>query len=826
MTWIVGILWIGWSQPAWLWAGLATILPVGIAVWNHRRGVQIRRCAVVLQSLALLLAAVSLAGPVVPFSTRPPRWLVFRDVSASVQGQNQELPLPENVAFDRFSFAGTLGEEERDETHLRPVLDWATWAVQNGRADGAILLTDGQFQDDWQPAARRYARTRAPLWIVPLAAPPPDARIESVTVHHRPSQRRLRSVATYDIRIRLGANAPTRRTVRLFRLSPGETKRNVSESEIVLEPNRPATIHMRDVLPRDSAGVWQAEISPHDSLPQNDTLQAAHLPVQSRIAWIGIRPGDTITRLNVTFLEPSEAPADLTGWLGYTSVVLADATGKLLSLPQRIALAEYVRSGGGLVLLGAGPHETPAERDDPLNQILPLRVDPFERNPLALTVVLDASGSMAEATGSPPQAKWSLAGQAILALREHLTPRDRLRVIVFSDDARTIFQSDRSGLDFAVLAEALQQVHPNGPTNITPALQRVLQTPPDAERTNLVLVLSDLQTAKFDPADMAKRFREQARRLAVVATGSASLTATPLARWAKELNAPLIHREHLQGLADVFGKLCRRARGEEVRRGDFAIRYESARPSGARIERIDAYVPAAAAPWGQVFARIRQTDDPLTVFGSAGWGATAVISAPPEALSTRPGGVTLLREVIARIHRPMNDPRYDARTTRDGERIQIRATVRDDGRAVNLLDLQADIVTLSNPAAEILTVTLAQVAPGAYEAAVPLTPGQEGALAVRVKEVPNGRSCRRGVVPGGYPREFARVGVNYETLRELQAVTGGRIVEAATFSSPGMRQELQRPRRRGRSIWRMTLSGALLAMLVAWWVGRRKTESV
>lgn len=831
MTISLGAIWVRFDHPAWLLAGLTAFLPVMLAMRNRRLGGGIPRIRVILQSLALLLAAASLAGPVVSFAMRSPRRLLLRDVSASVgEPSAVELNLPAAVEFDRHSFAGRmLGEDERDAldaTRIRPALDWSAAAIQAGRADGAILLTDGLFQDDWQDAARAYAQTGAPLWIVPLDAPPTDARIAAFSAV--PTKTAETDRVAYSLAVTAQSNAPTRRTVTFYRIAPGKAKQVLAENEIVLEPDRPTTIHMRDILPTDSTGVWLAELSPHDTLSQNDTLHAASLPNRSRVAWVAAasRSAAMTSEANVASISPADAPSELTGWLGYSAVVLADASGTLLSSRQRSALAAYVRGGGGLVLLGAGPHEKPADRDDPLNRILPLRADPFERNPLNLTVVLDASGSMAEMTGSPAQAKWSLAGQAVLSLRGHLTPTDRLRVIVFSDDARTIYDSRPAGPDVPALAEALRDVSPAGPTNIAPALKRATDVPPvdqsengSTARTHLVLVLSDLQTAPFNPAAMAKRFEERRSRLAVVATEAADAETTPLAQLARRLDAPLVYREHLQGLADVFAGLCRQARGEAIRHGDFTVRYEAAGPGSARIQNLNAYIPAASVGEALVDARIVQTGDPLIAAGLAGLGKCVVVSAPPEAIFAQPGGEQTIAERISRITRSADDPRFDVQITRNAVALHIRVTVREGETAVNHLSLRAEVIGLSDPSSEVIPVECVQTAPGIYEADLPSAAGNGQSLAVRVLDG-SGKLCRQGVAPARYPAEFARLGADYEQLRELANLTGGRIIAATDVASPAIQEELRQPRRSGKAVWPITLSCSIAAMLLAWLGGK------
>ncbi len=820
----LGAIWIRFDHPAWLWAGFACLLPVILAWRYRRRGGAKPRFRVLFQTLALLLASISLACPVASFALRQAHWLILRDVSASVGEQAMgELPSPSGAAFESHDFEGTLLSRDEpargDATHIAPALDWSTAMIQAGQADGVILLTDGQFQDDGQAVGRRFAQTHAPLWIVPLDAPPADARVATFTARPRTDTGTDR--AEYDLAATLQSNTPMRRTLTLYRIEPGNQRQPLAKSEISLEPDLPMTVHWKDSSPAAAAGVWRAELSPSDALPQNDTLQSASPPRDIRVAWVATasRSANIAPGVNVVSLSPAEAPEELTGWLAYSAVVLADATGKLLSLPQRTALADYVRSGGGLVLIGAGPHDTPADRDDPLHRILPLRANPFERSPLNLTVILDASGSMAQPLDVPTQTKWSLVSEAVLSLREHLTPADRLCVIVFSDDARTIYDSGVTAPDFSSLAEALHTLSPAGPTNIAPALERSLGVPPveqsDGARTNLVLVLSDLQAAPFDSSAFAKRFEEQGCKLAVVATGSPDAGNTSLGQLADQLHAPVIFREHLQGLADVFGRLCRQGRGEAVRRGEFTIQYEeSSWYKTVTVRRIDAYIPAAVVGDAPVVARIFSTGDPLLADWRVGLGRSAVISAPPEAFLPLPGSERLIAAWVRQVSRSSGDPHFDTQITREAERVVFRVAARDGDTPIDNLALQAEVLDLADVLAEPILIPCLQSAPGEYQAALPLAAGYQ-ALAVRIL-AEQGRIVWQGVAPLGYPAEYARLGADYDSLRRLAAVAGGRIVTPAELASPAMQAELRQPRSTGESVAWIPLAGATVFTLLGW----------
>lgn len=836
-----GSIGVRFDSPIWLAAGLLAFGPI-VQAWRRRKQQSFPPKRVVpLQSLALLLAAVSLAEPVVTLSLRRPCWLILRDVSASVARQaEQPLPLPAETVAESCGFAGRLlGETEQDapndETRLGPALEWARAAIFHNQADGVFLLTDGQFQDDWRAAARRYAQTRAPLWIVPLNTPPPDARLTDFHVQNEGKS----SPTCFPCRltIRMESTAALRRELAVYRLEPGGAKRERYRGEVFLEPRQPLTIHLREEFSSPAeAAFWEARLSPHDAFGRNDVLRALRLPETPRIAWIG-KPVAGAAALaargewNVQTLAPSEAPRDPTGWLSFRAAVLADATGKLLSPSQRKALAEYVRAGGGLVLLGAGPHETPADRNDPLPRVLPLRADVRQRRPLDLTVVLDTSGSMAEADSPPAKSsKGSRAVQAVLTLREHLTPEDTLRVVVFSDLTREVYSAGPGKGDFAALGESLRSLSPSGPTHVAPALEYALQHfsggIPSA-RIRLVLVLSDLRTAPFDSAAMAEAFRRVGAHLAVAAIGSRKeARRTPLADLAKRLRAPLAYRRNLADLAEVFARFCRRVRGPAIQRGDFPVRYESDWPDFARPASLRAYLLSAAAENAHVSARVAPAGDPLLATGSAGLGRAAVIACPPEEFFAFPETATeWIGELLRRVARSEDDRRGEVWATRRGNDLHLRVSVREEDRPINGLTLRAKVVPPGAKETAVREAAVLPSAPGEYETTIPRIGESGEPLAVEIRDT-GGTFQRRILVPGGYPAEFARLGADFDTLRALAEISGGRILSAIEeISSPTFQKELRRGHRGERKAGGITLACSLAAMLAGWVLPRGRGQS-
>lgn len=785
----------------------------------------------ICQCLAIVLAATALARPMTPGGEGPRRsWLILRDVSASV-GDQADLPSPleaelpqEQVRFaDTLLAAGQEADADAPATRLTPALRLAGRRLADNRTAGVVLMTDGCFDDDWPPAATRLANAlaeaKATLYIVPLDAAPHDARITAFAADRQRN-------GPCRLQLSLAANAILTRTVTVRRTQPQPAI--LYSKKIRLLPGRPITIRLTDNIPAGQAGVWRATLGPKSELPGNDTATAAVLPEVRQVVWIA-RNGKvppTVGGVKIDHIQPGSAPLDAAGWSRYAVGVLVDEKGTLLDAGRRKALAEAVRGGMGLVLIGSGPHETPVDRTDPLNSVAALVADPFRRNPLALTVVLDASGSMAEQitteqNGRPTVTrKFDLAAGAVASLKRHLTERDRLKVLVFSDSAKLVYDSGTASPNFAVLAETLAEVQPAGATKIAPALQMAIASPPPKRHTGLVLVLSDLQTAPFDPAKMADRFKAGNWRLAVVATGSAAEKTLPLQQLAGRLGASLVHSENLRGLAKIFGWLCRKTRGDSLRRGRFTVVSTGRMLPAGKVLDTNAYILAAAAPRAEVLARVGDPaeGDPVLAYRQVGLGRSFTLALPPSAAERSGAFGKLLDFMVSRAARKTRDRRFDVELQRTGSRLRVRLIARDDKGPMNNLKLTVDVQSLeTDETAKIETVSLPlpQIAPGAYQQTLLHVPAVAG---VTIIDVPSASAVWRGVSRRLAPRELAELGADWRVLRKLAELTGGRIVSAEELRTPEVGRELAF--KGWQPVWQYCLAAALAMMLLNWGISR------
>lgn len=801
-----------------LWLLWLALLPAVAAYLARRAGRRVPLHATILQTLTLASLAAALAGPAIAaFRQGNFPCLLLRDVSGSVRGQERtasplaaHLPEPvEEYGFARglYRLEGhplQLPPAQQDQTNIAPALELALARSREGLS-GVIIATDGNFSDDFSAAAAALAATNTPLKIVPLDAPPPDARIAQLQA------RRIQPGAV-ELAVTVAANASARRMLTVRR--EGEPA-PLLQRELVLLPESPATIRLEHALPPDRSAIYRAELSPPDDFPKNDAASCLVFPARQQVAVVQAQP-----LLDGALAQPPWPLASLTPQAleqtpieDYAAIIVADDEGTLLSPQARWRLGQYVRQGGGLVMVGTGPADGPAAEQDPLNQVLGLLANAYQRRPLSLRVVLDRSGSMAltqAVPGRSAQAKFDLAAEATLALKEHLTPRDHLAVVAFADSPEVIYDSGQASPDFAQLRDRLKPVKPGGSTRVIPAIREALSLKVPPGSMPMLLVLSDLETEQFDPQAWADNIRQASAQLAVVAVGgstSAPPGGWPLETLARLQGAPYVRQDDLAGLARIFGSLVHRGRGSPIQPGPRDLQVV-AEPFGSGLRQLPpahAYILSAAVPTASVLAQAG--GDAVLASRRAGLGRTVSLALPPSknlAWLDDPSARRLLQAAVNWTGRQANDPRVQVELSRRGRQLRISAVL--DQPPANPPRLEAQVAWQDQS----MTLPLEQVSPAGFVGTADLPLSQPAAVVIRLAD--DGKVLWTGGEELSYAEEFRRIGADRPQLQRLADATGGQIIQPQHLG-----QELSRQlQSRLTPLWPAALGLALALALLEW----------
>lgn len=604
-------------------------------------------------SLAALLAGGSaLWGGALPGGPRPVAVMV--DTSASMP--------PEETRSAAAAVVRALGERP----HRRLMSAAAPWdapgdlgpfdltardplaalraAPPAAMGEGAlILITDGR--DPGLP--RDFG---VPVIAVPVQAARPDARVVHASA------------------VRLGEQVFVRATVEADRAGPATvTLGDAAPVGVRLRPGRPQSVQA--VLPAppprralDRPPVIAARVSlADDRQPLNDlwpTPIAGERPPEAVVVGRGAAGWAAAAGLEVLAV-PAGALAESGARLAQARAMFVhDQPAATLGPATAGRLRRWIEAGGVLVLSGRAAAFGPGGwRGTPLDALSPLTADP--RPPgsgrLAVALVLDRSGSIAEEAGGPGlDALGRLAGSVAAGLR----PDDQLAVLAFGGAVETLLPPT----PVARVAEVPTPAIARGGTALGPALDRaraLLARAPAEVR--IAVVVGDGRVADAEGAAAAAEELSAADvRLMFALTGPDPDRATA-ARLVEAGGGALIPAG--AGLDVSVSSAVLDVSGDGPAQGG-PVTAEAGWPGrvGGLPPAVEARVRVGARPAARVLARV--AGDPLLAEWSVGHGRVIALATDRWELSAeqwssllapaaapRPGDVQIAVEGDALVYR-------------------------------------------------------------------------------------------------------------------------------------------------------------------------------
>jgi Mg-chelatase subunit ChlD len=667
------------------------------------------------------------------------------------------------------------------------------------------LVSDGrQTRGDAGRAARAFGRPGIAIDVAPLAAAEGvDAAVEDVET---PAQ-------TYDglpfeLRATVRSTAPG--PVRVALLLDGRTS-----AHRTLEAGRDGT-RVRFTVTAPTAGAHRVGLrvgQAGDVEPRNDASEVEMFVLgPPRILWVGTSDPPAVTAARLVGARPAGL-GDVAKRLGdFDAVVLDDVDHDALPAAFVERLPEFVRRGGGLLMLGGSHAFAPGGyRGTAVERVLPVDLDPGARGTrtrLALVIALDKSGSMAETAGG--RSKIAAAREAVLTAARLLEPGDRLGVVAFDTEARAaVAIGERPGE--AALRAVVERLTPRGGTRLGPALAEAeaMLGGLGAWRRHVVLVTD----GRGEGGDLAARARALARAgvtLSTIAVGD-DADARLLADLARAGGGRF---EHAAGAGHLGAALRREvvlARGPVLhdRPTGVTVVPNPALDAGERPPAIHGWVSVAPRPGAAVALR---TDggDPLLALAGAGLGRSAALMtdlAGPWTAAWRawPGRDALLARVLVWILRAPVDGRIaiGEEPARGGWRLTVRAEDAEGNPREGL----ALVARLADGEGRTSVVRLEHRGLGAYAAPAILAPPRPVAVRLEDRSSTTPRPAGSGWIGLDYAEEYRIREPDRALLDELRRLTGGRwITDASTAAPP--------PRTRARVSPTLPLAVAALALFL------------
>lgn len=606
---------------------------IGMTVFSWQKGKRRHTPAwrVGLRVAAIGVLVVALGEPYGRLSQRRLAVVCLWDASASVTREMRQHVAPQVRSLwnalprDAERFLVVFGEtpqivpedtlpplETYSATHLEAALNFAVSLLPPGGDRRILLVSDGaENQGDARAVIPRLRAEGIPVHVIPLESKPlPDVRVEALQVPPR-SRRNV----PLPVTVLLTSRETT--PIRLRFLVDG----TFVASQTTSLPS--GTTPLTWTSPPLESGEHTLSVvveADKDSYPDNNRATAfTFVSGEPRVLYVGGETAfrDALFRLSgvrVELFSPERFPSDAALLEPYDAVIWEDIPAHSLTEAQQKALAHYVREGGGWISVG-GPHTYGLGDWDgtPLEEAAPITMQPQEKKqPLALLLLLDKSGSMAhESNGTP---KLTLALQATQAAAEALREGDALGLIAFDAKPRLTlpFTEERSSL-----LNAVEKLRPGSGTNILRALEaaREMIATTDYPRKHVVL-LSDGQS-EGDLITPTQQIVEQGATVSTIAVGS---DATPhLAEIARVGKGTFTALEDLRTLPRILMR--------EARRGNEILIQETTevkigKPSpwlGSSFPPVEGYVAATPKPSAEVLLKTSR-EDPLLVTWRYGLG--------------------------------------------------------------------------------------------------------------------------------------------------------------------------------------------------------------
>jgi Mg-chelatase subunit ChlD len=540
-----------WHAPWYLLA----IPPILVALWwwSRQPGLPYPRRLVVLlmRMLSVVLLVMALAAPSWQIPPRAVALVVVRDVSASIDAtalQRQatlitqlQASQPATALLGIVDVASTVAVAaipspalrdtspavvaNRDATALAAAVTQAAALLPAGYEGRLLVLSDGQetrgrLRDTITALVARGIRVD----VIPLTTTQPPAQA-ALTQVRLPQQTRGSGTLIADI----------------------DTTGSVAQSAILRVTNNgmpffETTLQLPGsaqrvalTIPPIDPGMHRLEftlLAPQDdALPDNRQRVLVQRDGALQILVLAdpvdpIQPFVTMVRASgstVTVRRPSDIDSQLSTLAGYDVIVLADTPARLVPpiVMQNIVRAVKTLGRGFLWLGGSQSLGAGGFRYTPLAEIAPVQfdpIDPTKRKRLAVLLIIDKSGSMADAVGGG-LSRLDLAKEAAYQAIQGLSDGDTVGVAFFSDSAQwSLVPQPVPSADS--VAQALGVVQSDGGTSIRSGLQLAQASIATLDGdVRHVMLLSDGQDPQSS-RDIAQAFANQSVSLSTIALGA------------------------------------------------------------------------------------------------------------------------------------------------------------------------------------------------------------------------------------------------------------------------------------------------------------------
>ena len=805
--------------PQEIWEALAVVglallvLEVALAWWQFAVHTLRARIALALRVATAALLVLALLGVGVPQIVDRQATVFVADVSDSVREARPGLAefitqaLNTRRPDDAYAIVSTaraavveqvlttqpprgvqlIAAQPTDGTDLAGGLRLGADLLPAGFRPRLVLLSDGQETSGDAIAAARSLHARGvEVDVVPLAsANGPEALVDSVAA---PSV--VNEGERFSIGVHLISNVSTDGRVRLF-----INQQPVAEQAVSLSPGSADLAFSAQAAQAGLLDVRAILEADQDTLAQNNEARSV-VEVQGppKVLIVEQRPGEggviaSALSSGGVRLE-TRAVADLPDQLellgSYAAVVLADVSAQSLSDAQQTMLRAYVRDlGRGLLAIGG---DTSFGQGDyigtPLDDALPVRSSVRshrDQGRVAVLLVMDTSGSMADDVYHEGTTKLEMAKQAAILSSQQLTPRDQVGIMTFDSYQHWILPlTGVLGLGPTAIEDRLAPLIADGGTDIFPALSTAFEAIKQTEaRYKHVILMSDgMSCCGGDYAGLEDRMRSANVTLSTIAVGGDADQAL-LSSLARQGDGRYYFAEHARDIPRLMTRETELATRGPLVEGNVTPRQVSPDPTlsglaAGGLPRLGGYLVTTPKDLAEVLL-VSDAADPLLARWQYGLGRAVAWTSDLRGRWSQewiqwPGAAQLFSGLVGWTIAPAQGP---LRLSVRADAVSGHVTVDEAAPAGTPAQVRAHV---AQPGGDSLELQLAASAPGRYEGTFPMAGA--GTYLVRVDAQRDGAalgSAEAGL-PVAYPAEFRQVTADTRRLEQITRAGGGHVL--------------------------------------------------
>lgn len=507
-------------------------LPLGYLVYAWRR--EDKKLQLALKVLSLLAIAIALSEPTITLPETRTGVVVLVDTSGSIpdadlaRENSLVTKMSQSVGRNWMRVAPFAGEprnltsqetrggwrlertanEEGQSTDLEAAIREGISAIPEGRVPRLVLISDGKENEgNSARAVAQVQRLGIPIDTFPLSGRAEKGlRLLSVSI---PSQ----AYAAEQLPIDLTVQSPEKAPAVVSITAEGK---ELGENPVQLE--RGVTqVHVRTRINASGATTIGGRL-----IEQNGASVAFEQALNLKRAQVLYLSEDP-TGSDENFLDAlAQAQFDVkrdpgildSGLNGVQLVVLNNLDLQSISNERKKRLEEYVKNGGGLLLVGGEKQVyKDKKREDALDQVLPASLAP-PKSPegICVALIIDKSSSM-------EGRKIELARLSAVGVVDHLRPMDLIGVLIFDNSYQWAVPIRRAE-DKSLIKRLISGITPDGGTQIAPALTEAYRRVLAAKATyKHIVLLTDGISEEGDSLELSKEAQNHQVTISTVGLG-------------------------------------------------------------------------------------------------------------------------------------------------------------------------------------------------------------------------------------------------------------------------------------------------------------------